>query len=101
MHATSLPPATSRRGDPRVRAHRPYPSRQRHRGQALVEFALAFPVFVFIVMGVIEFSMMFNAQLSLNYATRDAALIAAEAGSAANADCLILRQVDAFALSHY
>ena len=60
-----------------------------------MEFALAFPVFVFIVMGVIEFSMMFNAQLSLNYATRDAALIAAEAGSAANADCLILRQVDA------
>lgn len=54
-----------------------------------------FPVFVFIVMGIIEFAMMFNAQLSLNYATRDAALVAAEAGSAANADCLILRQIDA------
>jgi hypothetical protein len=36
-----------------------------------------------------------NAQLSLNYATRDAALVAAEAGNAETADCLILKQVDA------
>jgi Flp pilus assembly protein TadG len=59
-----------------------------------VEFALVFPLFVFLLMGIVEFSMMFNAQLSLNYATRDAALVAAEAGAANNADCLILRQVD-------
>ncbi len=67
----------------------------RGRGQALVEFALIFPIFVMLLMGIIEFAFMFNAQLSLNYATRDAALVAAEAGSNANADCLILRQVDA------
>lgn len=65
------------------------------RGQALVEFALAFPIFMMLLMGIIEFAFMFNAQLSLNYATRDAALVAAEAGNNANADCLILRQVDA------
>ena len=34
------------------------------------------------------------AQLSLNYATRDAALIAAEAGNDAAADCLILKKVN-------
>jgi Flp pilus assembly protein TadG len=48
-----------------------------------------------LLMGIMEFAFMFNAQLSLNYATRDAALVAAEAGNNANADCLVLRQVDA------
>jgi Flp pilus assembly protein TadG len=65
------------------------------RGQALVEFALVFPIFFLLLMGMIEFAFLFNAELSLNYATRDAALVAAEAGNNANADCLILRQVDA------
>ncbi len=64
-------------------------------GQALVEFALVFPIFLLLLFGIIEFAFVFNAQLSLNYATRDAALIAAEAGNNANADCLILQQVDA------
>jgi Flp pilus assembly protein TadG len=65
------------------------------RGQAIVEFALLFPVFMALLFGMIEFAFLFNAELSLNYATRDAALIAAEAGNNANADCLILQQVDA------
>lgn len=47
-----------------------------------------------LFLGIMEFMFMFNAQLSLNYATRDAALVAAEAGNNANADCLILQQVD-------
>jgi hypothetical protein len=64
------------------------------RGQSLVEFALVFPIFLMLLMGIIEFAFIFNAQLALNYATRDAALVAAEAGAHANADCLILRQVD-------
>jgi Flp pilus assembly protein TadG len=63
-------------------------------GQALVEFALILPIFVVLFFGIIEFAFLFNAQLSLNYATRDAALIAAEAGNNANADCQILRQVN-------
>ena len=65
------------------------------RGQALVEFALIFPVFLLVLFGLIEFAFILNAQLSLNYATRDAALIAAEAGNDPSADCLILKQVDA------
>lgn len=67
----------------------------RGRGQALVEFALIFPIFLLVLFGIIEFAFILNAQLSLNYATRDAALVAAEAGNNASADCQILRQVDA------
>jgi Flp pilus assembly protein TadG len=52
-------------------------------------------VFLLVLFGIVEFAFLLNAELSLNYATRDAALVAAEAGSNANADCLILQQVDA------
>ena len=69
--------------------------RLRSRGQTLVEFALVFPVFVLILFGILEFAFILNAELALNFATRDAALIAAEAGNNDNADCLILQQVDA------
>jgi hypothetical protein len=67
---------------------------ERGRGQALVEFALIFPIFIVLLFGIIEFMFLFNAQLSLNYATRDAALIAAEAGNNEAADCRILQQID-------
>ncbi|MBI3748582.1 MAG: pilus assembly protein [Chloroflexi bacterium] len=72
------------------RRHRP----RTGRGQALVEFALIFPLFIVLLLAIIEFMFLFNAQLSLNYATRDATLIAAEAGNNENADCQILRQID-------
>jgi hypothetical protein len=45
-------------------------------------------------MAVIEFAFLMNGQLSINYATRDAALIAAEAGSGVGADCVILEKVE-------
>ena len=67
----------------------------RQRGQGLVEFALVIPLFVFLLFGVIDFGFLFNAVLAMDYATRNAALIAAEAGNAAGADCVILAQVDA------
>ena len=47
-----------------------------------------------LLLSIIEFMFLFNAQLSLNYATRDAALIAAETGGRPEADCLILKQID-------
>jgi Flp pilus assembly protein TadG len=69
--------------------------RGRSSGQTLVEFALMFPVFITLFFGMIEFGFMFNAQLSLNFATRDASLLAAEAGSIdSNADCVVLRRVE-------
>jgi Flp pilus assembly protein TadG len=63
-------------------------------GQGLVEFALTLPIFVLLLMGLIEFSLAFNAVLNVNYASRNAALLAAEAGNAAGADCVVLQAVD-------
>ncbi len=63
-------------------------------GQSLVEFALVFPIFFVLLMGLIEFGLVFNALLSTNFATRDASLIAAEAGNGVGADCVILKKVE-------
>ena len=76
-------------------ARRPGRRRCRARGQALVEFALVFPIFIIMMMGFIEFAFMFNALLSAEHASRDSALIAAEAGNASYADCKILQAVEA------
>ena len=62
------------------------------RGQTLVEFALVFPIFFVLLMGMIEFGLVFNALLSINFASRDGSLIAAEAGNAVGSDCVILEQ---------
>ena len=62
-------------------------------GQSLVEFALVFPLFIVLVMSVIEFAFAFNANLSLAFASRDAALIAAEAGPSTGSDCVIIQAV--------
>ena len=65
-----------RRGDRR---------KDRSTGQTLVEFALVFPLFFTLFLGVIEFAFAFNAILSVNFASRNAALAAAEAGTASGA----------------
>ena len=64
------------------------------RGQSLVEFALVFPIFLILLFGVIEFAFTMNAYLSIDFASRNAALTAAEAGSNGGADCSILRTID-------
>lgn len=69
-------------------------SRTRSRGQSLVEFSLVLPVFVTLVFGIVEFGFAFNAVLAINYASRNAALLAAEGGDGAGTDCLILRSVE-------
>ena len=63
-------------------------SRQGERpdGQSLVEFALLIPLFLLMVVGIIEFSFAFNASLNTNYASRAGGLMAAEAGNASAAD---------------
>jgi Flp pilus assembly protein TadG len=67
--------------------------RRRARGQTLVEFSLVIPISVVLIMGIIEFSLVLDALLAVNFASREAALIGAEAGSAAGADCVILRKI--------
>ena len=59
-----------------------------------MEFALILPLFLILLMGVIEFAFMFNATLAINFASRDASLIAAEAGSQSTADCAILARIE-------
>lgn len=66
----------------------------RRRGQTLVEFGLVFPMFVTLLMGLIEFSFVFNAMLAVNYGARDAALAAAESGSGQGSDCVIIKNVE-------
>ncbi len=64
------------------------------RGQSLVEFSLVLPIFILIVIGLIEFAFAFHGLLSINFASRDAALLAAEASSDSGADCIILSSID-------
>lgn len=59
-----------------------------------MEFALVFPIFVVLLFGLIEFAFLLSATLSVNQATRNASLIAAEAGNDALADCVILQRID-------
>ena len=68
--------------------------RRRQRGQSLAEFTLVFPFFIVLLFGVVEFAFAFNGALSIDFATRDAALAAAEAGSETGADCSILRVIE-------
>jgi Flp pilus assembly protein TadG len=64
------------------------------RGQSLAEFALVFPLFWTVVIGLIEFSFGFQSVLAVSFASRNAAVIASEAGNAPTADCSILRSVE-------
>ncbi len=69
-------------------------NRRRQGGQTLVEFALVVPLFMGILIAIVEFAFTFNAVLAAQYASRDAALVAAEAGNQAGADCVILQTVE-------
>jgi Flp pilus assembly protein TadG len=69
-------------------------ARPASRGQTLVEFALVFPFFLIIVLAIIEFSFVMNAVLAIDFASRNAALAAAEAGNVGGADCSILKALD-------
>jgi hypothetical protein len=65
----------------------------------LVEFSLVLPIFLVVLMAMVEFGVAFNAVLSVNRASQNAVLLAGQAGNDLNADCLILdrieRQLDA------
>ena len=69
-------------------------SRRSGRGQTLVEFSLVFPFFLILLFSVIEFAFALNAMLSVDFATREAALAASEAGAEPSADCSILRAIE-------
>jgi Flp pilus assembly protein TadG len=89
MDKGSFVPTPTRRRQPRARH-----GAQRQRGQSLVEFALVFPIFWAVLIGLVEFSFLFQSVLAVSFASRNAAVIGAEAGNAPTADCSILHSVE-------
>jgi hypothetical protein len=63
-------------------------------GQSLVEFALVLPVLLLLIMGLVEFSLAFNARDSVFFAARDASMLAAEGGAIAGTDCVVLDRIE-------
>ena len=64
------------------------------RGQALVELAVVLPIIFFFIFGLVEFAFVLNVSTSVNYATRDAAMLAAEGGRLPGTDCVALQAVE-------
>src|SRR3981081_664530 len=64
------------------------------RGQALIEFALVLPVFLLLMFGVVEFGVLFNAAVTVNFVSRVAAVLAAEGGRTEGSDCMVLRAIE-------
>ena len=87
-------PTPAQRSVASVKPARGLRRRDRTRGQTLVEFALVIPLFIVMLVGIIEFGFAMNAVLAVSFATREAALTAAEAGNADGADCMILTKVE-------
>jgi Flp pilus assembly protein TadG len=63
-------------------------------GQGLVEFALVIPIFLMLLMGIIEFGFLYNALLTVQFAARQGVSAAAQAGAVDGADCSILNAVE-------
>ena len=60
-------------GDPGTRASAL--ARARARGQGLVEFSLLVPVFLLLLLGMLEFGFAFDQNLTMEYATREGARV--------------------------
>ena len=52
------------------------------------------PVIVLILIGMFEFGMMLNSRNSVEFASRDASVLAAEGGNLAGTDCVVLDKVE-------
>jgi len=64
------------------------------RGQAIVEFAMLLPVFVLLVIGLIEFAFVWNSRNTVLFASRDGSMLAAEGGSIDGTDCVVLNRIE-------
>lgn len=63
-------------------------------GQGIVEFAIVLPVLMLLIFGLIEWAFVMNTQASVNFASRDGAMLAAEGGNNAGTDCMVLARVE-------
>jgi hypothetical protein len=64
------------------------------RGQSIVEFSLVLPVLLLLIFGLVEWAWIMNTQASVNFASRDGAMLAAEGGQSTGTDCQVLNHVD-------
>ena len=71
-----------------MRGHRPG---TRQRGAAALEFALVAPVLILMILGMIDFGMVMNAQALVANSARDAARVASLNGTEANARSTALK----------
>jgi Flp pilus assembly protein TadG len=70
--------------------------RDRQRGQSLVEFAMLVPVFLIILLGILEMGFMFDHTMTVSYATREGARSgsAFASGNATTMPCVTSVDVD-------
>jgi hypothetical protein len=64
------------------------------RGQSLVEYAMAVPVFMLMLLGMLEFGFAFSHHLGLEYATREGARMGAALGPGDGPDAVPCAEVD-------
>lgn len=77
-----------------VISRRPRQQGRNQRGSTLVETALVVPVFVLLVMSVLEMGLLFRDVLTTGNASREGARAASTLGSSAEADYFVLRSVE-------
>jgi hypothetical protein len=63
-------------------------------GQGLVEFAICLPILLVLIFGLVEWSFVMNTQASVNFASRDGAMLAAEGGANVGTDCMVLARIE-------
>ncbi len=68
--------------------------RAREGGQGLVEFALTLPIFVFLLMFMVEYGFLYNNILPVQFAARQGVSAAAAVGANDGADCTILKAIE-------
>jgi Flp pilus assembly protein TadG len=64
------------------------------RGQAAVEFILVFPLFLFLLIAIIEFAFAFSTLNALSFAARDVARVGVEGGDRQGTDCSMLQGLE-------
>jgi Flp pilus assembly protein TadG len=69
------------------------------KGQAIVEFAMLLPVLVLLLIGLMEFSLVWNSRNTVLFASRDGSMLAAEGGSLDGTDCVILKRIESDVVS--
>lgn len=76
--------------------HRHGVHRSTERGQGLVEFAMVVPLFMILLLGLLEFGFVFDHTMTLNYATREGARSGAAfaAGNTTTMPCATSTDVD-------